>query len=295
MSSGPAPWRQLHWDARAAGNFIGGGAGSGLLVFAALSGAEGPALSALVFAGLALVGLGLVCVWLEIGRPLRALHVFLNPRTSWMTREACAAALLFPLGLALILGARGLVWPLAALALVFVYCQGRMLMAARGIPAWREPLVAPLFVVTGLVEGGGLFFATEPWHRQGNEPLLVLFGTLVLARVLVWLAYRWRVAAVVDPRALVALDQAGRWLQLAGTLLPLLLVAATTMTALDAATLPLVAGAAGVLATLAGAFMKLVLITRAGFNQGFALAHLPVRGQRNLIPAKSGKGSGSSW
>ena len=36
---------------------------------------------------LALVAAGLGAVWLEIGRPLRAIHVFFNPCTSWMTRE----------------------------------------------------------------------------------------------------------------------------------------------------------------------------------------------------------------
>jgi phenylacetyl-CoA:acceptor oxidoreductase subunit 2 len=41
-----------------------------------------------------------------------------------------------------------------------------------------------------------------------------------------------------------------------------------------------VAGLAGLLAALAGAWVKLVIVTRAGFNQGFALAHLPVRGAR---------------
>ena len=41
MSFGPKPWQQAHWDARAAGNFIGGGAGSGLIVAAAVAGAEG--------------------------------------------------------------------------------------------------------------------------------------------------------------------------------------------------------------------------------------------------------------
>ena len=36
MSHGPAPWRQTNWDWRAAGNFIFGGAGGGLIVFTAL-------------------------------------------------------------------------------------------------------------------------------------------------------------------------------------------------------------------------------------------------------------------
>jgi phenylacetyl-CoA:acceptor oxidoreductase 26-kDa subunit len=38
---------------------------------------------------------------------------------------------------------------------------------------------------------------------------------------------------------------------------------------------------AGVLAALGGAAFKFMLITRAGFNQGFALTHLPVRGVRS--------------
>ena len=90
------PWQQQHWDWRAAGNFICGGAGGGLIVFTALPVATGAAGSRalLLVAGIALVGIGLLCVWLELGRPLRALNVFRNPRTSWMTREAIAATLL---------------------------------------------------------------------------------------------------------------------------------------------------------------------------------------------------------
>ena len=110
MSYGPNPWQQAHWDWRAAGNFVCGGAGSGLLAFTALSGARGPAAMLLLLGGLSLVGLGLLCVWLEIGRPLRALHVFFNPRTSWMTREGFVALLLFAAGLAAAAGAGGLAW-----------------------------------------------------------------------------------------------------------------------------------------------------------------------------------------
>jgi len=40
-------------------------------------------------------------------------------------------------------------------------------------------------------------------------------------------------------------------------------------------------GFAGLLAALGGATFKFMLITRAGFNQGFALTHLPVRGARS--------------
>ena len=152
MSFGPNPWQQTNWDWRAAGNFMGGGAGAGLVVWSVLSGAH----PALLVIGLALIGAGLLCVWAEIGRPLRALHVFFNPQTSWMTREGLVAMLLMPVGLA-----SAVLWPqlapaAALLAVGFIYCQARILHMAKGIPAWREPRVVPLIVATGLVEGGGL-------------------------------------------------------------------------------------------------------------------------------------------
>ena len=279
-SYGPEPWQQRSWDWRAAGNFIGGGAGTGLIVFAALSGANGATLAALMLAGLALVGLGLFCVALELGRPLRALNVFRNPLTSWMGREAWTSTLLFPAGLAAAWGVPGLPWVAAVLALAFVYCQARLLQAARGIPAWREPLLVPLFLTTGLAEGGGLFFASAPWHHVGTLGLLLGFGALVLARVFVWHAYRRRLAGVAARGADVALDAAGRTLQVAGTLVPLALVAAIVLGAVSGATTAWVAAIAGLAAALAGAWAKLTIITGAGFNQGFTLAHLPVRGAR---------------
>ena len=277
---GPNPWRQTSWDWRAAGNFVCGGAGAGVLVFTALSGVQGPALSGLMLAGIALVGLGLFSVWLEIGRPLRALNVFLSPRMSWMSREAFTATLLFPAGVAAAAGAPGFTWVAAALALAFVYCQSRMLQAARGIPAWREPLLSPLIVITGLAEGGGLFFVMAPLNGAGTLSLLALFGVLVLVRVLVWLAYRRRLANVAAHGALAALDRTGRVLQIAGTLVPLALVAAIAAGAVTGELIPAVAALAGLSAVAAGAYVKFTLVTRAGFNQGFALRHLPVRGAR---------------
>ena len=68
-------WLQRHWDARAAANFMLGGAGSGLMVAALL--VADP--SILIIISLILVASGLTAVWLEIGRKLRAVHVFFNP------------------------------------------------------------------------------------------------------------------------------------------------------------------------------------------------------------------------
>lgn len=240
---------QTSWDARAAANFMLGGAGSGLI---ALSSFVGNPYSVLL--GLVLIALGLGAVWLEIGRKLRAVHVFFNPFTSWMTRESFAAVLVFVLGTSSLF----VPWvlPYAGLAaLAFLYCQARILRAAKGIPAWRAPEVVPLVLFTGLAEGAGLglFFSS------GGE-LLTLFAAAVLVRGFAWHRYR---AAVKSP----ALELPGKALVWAGTVLPLALL--------------LLAGPlAGLLAVAAGAWLKLALVTRASFNQGFSLPHLPIRGTR---------------
>lgn len=278
---GPDPWHQTSWDARAAGNFIGGGMGGGLIVFAVLSGAAGAALAVLLLAGLALVGFGLFCVALELGRPLRALNVFRNPRTSWMAREAWTSVLLVPATLAAASGVPGVAWLALALALAFVYCQARLLQAAKGIAAWREPMLRPLLVTTGLVEGGGLLLVAALGPIRVPAALAVLFGVLVLARWALWRLYRRRVGAKLAPRAAAALDRAGRVLLVAGTVAPLALLALVAATGTSGVATALAAALGGLAAAGAGVYLKLVLVTRAGFNQGFSLPHLPVRGVRS--------------
>jgi phenylacetyl-CoA:acceptor oxidoreductase subunit 2 len=279
MNYGPNPWQQTNWDWRAAGNFIGGGAGSGLVVFALLSPApQGAAASALLLSGLALVAMGLSLVWLEIGRPLRAVHVFFNPFTSWMSRESFAAVLLFVAAGAAAAGVAAAGWLAVALALVFVYCQGRLLTAARGIPAWREPRLVPLLLATALAEGGGLYLCVAPWVG-GAEPVVWLaFGLVLVVRAALWWSWRQRLQRGVAPAALLAIDRAGRLLLLAGTVVPLAAVALAAVLAPAAADAALVF--AGLLALVAGVRLKFDLVCRAGFNQGFALARLPVRGAR---------------
>lgn len=264
MSYGPRPWLQQHWDWRAACNFMAGGTGAGLVVAAALL--EGSHALTALGAGLALVAAGLGAVWLEIGRKLRAVHVFFNPFTSWMTRESFTAVLLFALGIAaLSTGAPWLRYLAAAAAAAFVFCQGRILHAAKGIPAWRQPEVVPLVVATGLAEGATaalvLDFAGAP---------LALAGLALLARALAWARYR---ASLAGSAALAALGPAGRAFVPAGTVVPLALLA-------FAFVLPASAWLAAAAAIAAGGWLKFALITRAAFNQGFALPKVPVRGAR---------------
>mgnify|MGYP001212994272 CR=1 FL=1 len=264
MSFGPRPWLQAHWDWRAACNFMFGGSGAGLVVAASLL--QGAAADLAMLAGLALVAAGLAAVWLEIGRKLRALHVFFNPFTSWMTREAFAAVLLFGLGLAgLLPGADWLRWLAAVAALAFVWCQGRILHGAKGIPAWRRGEVVPLAVASGVAEGAAVAFALQP-----GRAVLALAVFALLARGAAWLRYR---GALQNARAEAALLGPGRILLAAGTAAPLAMLAFSPMA-------PVAAWLAAASALAAGWQFRFALVTRAAFNQGFALPHLPVRGAR---------------
>jgi phenylacetyl-CoA:acceptor oxidoreductase subunit 2 len=275
---GPKPWHQSNWDFRAALNFMFGGAGAGLLVVAAFSGLAGDALRSEIVLGMGLIGAGLISVWFEIGRPLRAIHVGFNPFTSWMTRESFAAGAVFALGLsAAWLGNPALAQAAALAALVFAYCQGRMLQGAKGIPAWRAPALAWLIFITALAEGAGVFVALAALFDTPAKGVLGYFSLALVARGLAWSIYRGSVAKIAARPALAVLDRAGKILIQFGTIAPLALL----LLGLFAADIGRIAVLlAGVAALATGWQFKFVLITRAAYNQGFALPHLPVRGTR---------------
>jgi len=291
--NGVAPWLQRNWDARAAGNFIGGGFGTGLITAGVLASlATGEALLPALLAGLVLVGLGLLCVWLELGRPWRFLNVFINPRTSWMSREAYVAVVLFAVG-GLVLGLGRLEAPLplvhaaaglaVLLALGFLYAQGRILKAAKGIPLWREPEIVPLIVATGLAEGTGLALAAAALGLvPGMVGLAVVLVLLLALRLLAWRGYRAALRRSGAPaRGLEAIDRLAPFWLWGGHALPLGLVLLGLVVAPAA---PPAFALAGLAAALAGAGFKFVLVTRAAFNQGFAIQRMPRRGAGRSRP-----------
>jgi phenylacetyl-CoA:acceptor oxidoreductase subunit 2 len=298
------PWHQVNWDWRAAGNFIGGGSGTGLVILAAAASAasdRGIAYWPLGFLGAILVGIGLFCVWLEIGRPWRALHVFYHPQTSWMTREAFVSTLLLPATLLAAVAsapfvympavADGAVWLAALLAILYLYCQARILHGSKGIPAWRHPSLMPVIILTGLSEGCGflllgiaLFGGCSVW------PLVLLF-ILLLGRWMTWRRYMANLTATGAPRkALAVLNGATPTINILGHYLAAILI----VLALLADDLGPIASALAVLAGLAavagGWWLKFVVVARAAFNQGFALPLTPVRGA-----GKAGPGDKPGW
>ena len=124
-------------------------------------------------AGVRLVGLGLcACGWRSAGR-CAALHVLLQPAhlVDVARGDGRAAAVRRWLARGVARPGRSMPSVAALLAAIFVYCQGRMLQAAKGIPAWREPLLVPLIVATGLAEGGGLLLLLAESGAATARPL----------------------------------------------------------------------------------------------------------------------------
>lgn len=292
------PWHQVNWDWRAAGNFIGGGSGTGLVILAAAASDQGIAYWPLGFFGAILVGVGLVCVWLEIGRPWRALHVFFHPQTSWMTREAFVSTLLLPATLLAAAAsapfihwpaiANDVIWLAALLAIFYLYCQARILHGSKGIPAWRHPSLIPVIILTGLTEGCGfLLLGIALFGGFSVWPLVLLF-ILLLGRWMAWRRYLAKLTQTGAPgKALAVLNGATPMINNLGHYLAAILV----LLALVAGDFgPLFAALAGLAAIAGGWRLKFVVVARAAFNQGFALPLTPVRGT-----GQAGPGDKPGW
>ncbi len=275
--------RQTLWDFRAAMNFTLGGFGSGFAVMAYLthlvSDLPEATLTYLFAAGAAIMALGLFFVFLEIGRKARFALAILRPQSSWMTREIYFVGLFYPVA-----GA-DLIWKLEILHLVaavaaagFLYSQGRILYAGKGIPAWRAPLIPWMFVATGLFEGAALValaMALFPESAPFTSWLPAAGLALAGINALLWLWYRgrargWGIAAPARRE----LARIAPWLHLighgaaAGLFLAALLV--------EEGELLLGLGGAAVL--IGGALWKFTVIVSASYQQGFALPHMPQRG-----------------
>jgi phenylacetyl-CoA:acceptor oxidoreductase subunit 2 len=236
--------------------------------------------------GLGCVLAGLSLVWLEIGKPWRALNVFFHPHTSWMTREAIVAGVLVPTGLiGLVAGSVAAVVVAAALACGFLYCQARMLRAARGIPAWRQAEIVPFILATGLAEGSGLYLIAGAQTLIAQTPIgrwLALALVAGLLREAAWWAYRAGLARTPGAApSLAAFDtppaRLVRGAQLAGLAL---IGLALTCTAVAPGLTQVLACTGGALAALAGWGMKARLITRAAFTRAAAIPVIPTRGRR---------------
>ena len=273
---------QTQWDWRAAGNFMFGGSGGALILMAAIAAWPGTPTLVIGLVALVFVGMGLFLVWLEIGRPWRFLHVFFHPQTSWMTREASVSVLLFATTfMGVLLQAPTLLAAAGLLGFLFLYCQGRILKASKGIPAWREPAVVPLIISTGLTEGAAILTILLIFSNAEQMWLLYLLMGLLGCRLVSWQHYRQRLVVNNAPRgALKILDGINRPHVILGNALPLLLLVTIIV---QPALLGPLALLACILATASGWLMKFTIIAKAAKVQGYALGKLQ-KGRPTIKP-----------
>ena len=280
-----SPRQQRNWDWRAAANFIAGGAGGGLLLFNALVSVEPGLIRAAILLGLMLIGGGLTCVWFEIGRPWRALNVYRHFGTSWMTREAVVALVLFPIGAVALLTVQPMfVLATGILGMAFLYSQARILAANKGIPTWRHPRSIALMIATGLAEGGGFLACVVSFGTMPIGPVALVFLIVLIAvRAYFWKAYLAGLIADGAPDgALRVLTGFASKFVLLSHVVPVVLVACALAGVPGRGALVFIAG---LLVVAGGWMLKYTLVRRAAFTQGLALLHLPVRGGGPAGPA----------
>jgi phenylacetyl-CoA:acceptor oxidoreductase subunit 1 len=252
---GIEPKHQQHWDWKAAANFLFGGSGAALFAFSFAYSSIAAGVAAL-----GLVALGLGILFFKIGRPLRFLYVLRQPQRSWMSREAWLAGAFFPLAVLFLMTLSPWLGVMAGtVGLCFLIAQGMILKEAKGIPAWRTGRIVPLIILTSLGEGAGLFALFIP--------LPLMLAALVALRGAAWYAYLRALERDGAPtRTLEVLRSCRAWMFWGGLVLPLALIAYGLK--FNAALAFVLAGLA-VVAT--GWTLKFILVTRAGYQQGFAI------------------------
>ncbi len=157
------------------------GAGLGALALLALAyGAAAPRMP--VVAGIALVTLGLLSSVLHLASPRNAWRSFLRFRTSWLSREAVFAILLYPAVLAWLLGLPGAAYAVLALAWLILVCTAMIYASLKPIREWRSPLVPLNFFLLGHYSGALVVLALSA-DRNLVVPTLVLLLAAAAAKV----------------------------------------------------------------------------------------------------------------
>lgn len=151
---------------------------------------------------------GLLSSLAHLGQPQRAWRALSQWRTSWLSREGVLAIasfvpvaaigvllLLLPEpgpGRAIALGASGLL--LAALALATVACTAMIYASLPPIPAWRHPLVVPVYLLFAMLSGLALLFALMsallPVDADAGGMLAILLFLALLLVAAKWLYWR---------------------------------------------------------------------------------------------------------
>lgn len=137
--------------------------------------------------GFVLVTVGLCSSVFHLGKPGRAWRAFSQWRTSWLSREGVASLLAYAAFAVCFAALRCnctaavpiAAGVLAAQALATVCCTAMIYACLKTVPAWRQPLVLPGYLVFALHTGGLLHAAV--YALAGARPALTAPALAILA------------------------------------------------------------------------------------------------------------------
>ena len=158
-----SPTKQREWTWPAVANFILGGAGAGFYLMSFLNMFFGREMSLITqpvsFGMLApvLMGLGIVFLTAEAGRPSRGRYLLRRFQSAWISRETLSFCF-FTLAVILDQFFPHLIFKaLAGLsALFFMVAQGFILYSSRAVPVWNVSIVPFFFISSGFLSGAGV-------------------------------------------------------------------------------------------------------------------------------------------
>lgn len=195
-----SPSRQKEWGWFAVANFFLGGAGTGLylinysimLIDSPLSEQNTTVLHDLI--SLSVVALGLLCVAIEAGRPLRGYYIFKRLGASWISREMIAFMIFVPAVVLCHFSTNGVFNVVATVsALCLMIAQGFIVYSARAVTSWNTALMPFFFLSSGLASGAGVsLLLTLLCRLLPGQTLLRLSLLCVVFNLAVWLLYlKW--------------------------------------------------------------------------------------------------------
>ena len=147
-----------------------------------------------------LVSIGLVSSTMHLASPKNAWRSFSRFRTSWLSREAVFAILLYPVAG---LYAAAIFWQWSGvhilagvsmiLALVTLFTTSMIYASLKTIRQWHTPMVPALFMAYALISGGLLFLAVSAFFVVLNPQLLaVVMGLVIITLALKLVYFFWQ-------------------------------------------------------------------------------------------------------
>ena len=143
-----------------------------------------------------LITIGLVSSTMHLASPKNAWRSFSRFRTSWLSREAVFAVLLYPIAAlyaAAILWQWSMIDVLAGLSMVFaliiLFTTSMIYASLKTIRQWNTPMVPALFMAYALMSGGLLFVAVSGFSGVLNPQLLIVVMALVLITLALKMVY----------------------------------------------------------------------------------------------------------